>query len=288
MGLLEGIIAFLNLLGFKYNKTDITSSEDVNISISGDDNKVTVDKSKHVHINLDIRDALEKYPDETKRFIRSLIQEDDLDKIIESTTDGEVKELRSYEARAGHLDLVANLVDNIPPTDVYILRASLYIRALYLEGKSEGIGKLKEDIGQRWGQRGRNIANLCSAGYFENLIIPVLKGEMKLPYPHESFHEFYNSVVHETAYSVFVPSMMTDKDLEDKIISQGNRNENEYNRSYVNIHAIGKDNVKRVYKVIEKLKRSDTFFSFSELINTDPNEEIIYAKLIFTKVLPTS
>ena len=113
MTFIEGLIAFLNLLGFKYNKTEIDESENVNVTISGDNNQVTtnvsIDKSKQVNISLNIVEALKSHPKETKKFIRHLIKYEEVGKILEISTDSQVEAIKRSESTPGHLDIVNQL-----------------------------------------------------------------------------------------------------------------------------------------------------------------------------------
>lgn len=157
--------------------------------------------------------------------------------------------------------IIDQLKGEIPIEDIPKIRAANYVRNRF-NSKSGGVGRLKEDIGHRWGQRGRNITNLMTAGYFENYIIPVLKGEIAKPIPSITFSEFYEIVVNETAFSIFVPKAITEEELKTQIIHQSIRNVEEFNRDYISIHALVRSNVDKVKTVVSVLQNDKRFLDF--------------------------
>ena len=78
--------------------------------------------------------------------------------------------------------------NKIPHKDYLVLRDSLFLRReFFIKKKSPGtITSYKLDIRNRFGIRGVNIANLCTAGYFEKLIMPLFGEHSK-----EDFEYYY-------------------------------------------------------------------------------------------------
>ncbi|MDD5657507.1 MAG: hypothetical protein PHF00_09675 [Elusimicrobia bacterium] len=141
-------------------------------------------------------------------------------------------------------DIVEALRGCIGHADITALRAALYIRAMHRAHKD--ISNLKESVVISYGERGRKICNLCSAGYFETMIVPLLR-EMRVS-PEFQVSEFkrrYDLIVEEEAFSLFVHGGMSAASLGRDIVAKLERNKS-YGKHYVNIHAIGSTNIDTV------------------------------------------
>jgi hypothetical protein len=99
--------------------------------------------------------------------------------------------------------------DIIPQTDLQALSASMFIREKFRN--DEQIKDLKRDIIMRFGDRGRNISNLCSAGYFEEFLIPLYNSDK------DKFFEIYEDLIKNSMLAVFVSSRMNADDIPTEI-----------------------------------------------------------------------
>lgn len=162
----------------------------------------------------------------------------------------------------------------IPPTDLVILRASLYIRDVFNRGNS--VENLKNGITQRYGVRGCNITNLCSAGYFESLIKPLYEEMFIQPtFSSEKFLSRYEVIVTQLPFAVFVNRNMSVTALEKEVRAKMVMNK-KYGIKHLNIHGIGENNVEKIQDLLKKLK--DQFTSIPEI---DSERNFITVKISF-------
>lgn len=124
----------------------------------------------------------------------------------------------------------------IPKNDYYALKMSLYLRDQQKKGRV--INQYKENIRERFGERGANIANLCSAGYFEGEFLPLLYNSV----PKESFQEYYEIVIEKKARALFVHRDMGLEDLE-KEFNLMLEKALKYHITEFRIHGLGTQNV---------------------------------------------
>lgn len=145
--------------------------------------------------------------------------------------------------------------------DLSALKLSLFIRSEAQAGRN--IREYKEDIKNRFGERGTVIANLCSANYFENEFIPLylqmLRGE---------FIDYFEKVVSEKIRALFVHSGMSVKNIIDEIermVSKGIK----YHMDDFKIHGIGATNLTNINECVAELieQGSDKYFIKRTYIN---------------------
>lgn len=94
----------------------------------------------------------------------------------------------------------------IPGQDLRALQVSMFLRVKALRGRN--IYGDKNDIRLWFGKRGAHIANLCSAGYFENEFMQMHKTETT-----EDFNTYYELAVGQEARALFVHTQMSSKEL---------------------------------------------------------------------------
>lgn len=119
------------------------------------------------------------------------------------------------------------------------------------------VDKLYNQLEKHYPKKGRKVANLIKAGYFDELIIPMI-GVCKNLHGDkykEKFREFYNNILTFFPTAIFVNSEITEEILEEEI----------YKRlklktiPMIRIHSMGKENIIKVEKVIEKIKEKLKF-----------------------------
>ena len=108
--------------------------------------------------------------------------------------------------------LIGYYADKLPAGDLVILKASLYLKSVLSNG-GETIS-IKNDIAKRFGARGRNISNLCSANYFNTVIRTVYESMSKAKdFKIEMFWKEYNFIVDIYPFAVFVNVGMGEKEI---------------------------------------------------------------------------
>lgn len=260
----------------------LSSSKNIKLRISGKGkHKVNLDKSTKIYnvtINvLSLTDASQK--ELVQEVLKEYVHGNGGQPLIADETSEGIKDFLLTEESTDVNKIINSIKEFIPEEDIRIIRAANHVNRKFKE-RVGSVDRLKEDIGFRWGQRGRDITNLLTAGYFENYIVPVLTGKVETPFPKLSRAKFYEIVVNEKAFSVFVPKGITDEELKTKIINQSIRNVEEYSRNYVNIHALGVINVRKVKNVIKELAETEQFYNFVLYSHINKNNKV-FIQLFF-------
>jgi len=217
-----------------------------------------LDKNEIIRVQGIIRDAVDKD--------RIPLLQDDTQKLLE--------DFKHVDSESVSQNLTAYFKGKIPATDIEALRQSIYVKAVSDRGGD--IQKLKRDITARYGNRGKNICNLYSAGYFTSQIQPMYEEMISQPdFSPSDFNTAYEMIVIESPYAVFINREMANesavKEVRDRIDTA-----KKYGIRYLNIHGIGEANVDKIVFILEKL-RSD--FSLPEEIKRQGN--VIVVKIQF-------
>lgn len=164
----------------------------------------------------------------------------------------------------------------MPSSDIPILKSCLYLQEKFEEGgKEEFVAKLKRDIVERFGDRGAKIANLCSAKYFDNFIVPLFT-DLKDSHAPQQLTAIYNLIIEQSVFAVFVSSMVRGDKLKKKIIEKIESNRR-YGIKFVNVHGIGKENVTKIIKILDSIKTENP----GSKINVSTGERTINARISF-------
>lgn len=127
----------------------------------------------------------------------------------------------------------------LPPDDFLALKMSLFLRSELNKGRG-GIDVLKKDIRDRYGDRGTNIANLCTGKYFEHELMPLWSAVSK-----EEFVKYYEIVVGKKGRALFVHSEMSIGELGSSF-EEMLRKAVKYGLRTFHVHAMGRTNVDTV------------------------------------------
>lgn len=185
-----------------------------------------------------------------KKILKESVLNEDYS-LIEETSQNLLQEFWQVDSSAANQELLKRLRTHIPVDDFKALRASLLLRARYLS--TGDIGYLKEDIIRMYGKRGGVIANMCTAGYFEEMIVPILNGiEGRPGFTEEAFNRLYETIIAEHGFALFVTASMTAKKVE-KAVGEKIETNKRYGLGYVSIHGIGKANIKKIRQSVENL-----------------------------------
>jgi hypothetical protein len=145
----------------------------------------------------------------------------------------------------------------IPPEDVPLLRASLFLRTRYQAGIA--VDEMKGQIVRVYGPRGRNFANLCTAGYLEDWFWPIYE-ELQRAYPDDpdlckaKFRGLYNSIVNDLPWTEFVSAHVSKNVIAQEIAEKMKRNV-ELGVRYLNVHGLGEANVKKVMALLPEIQK---------------------------------
>ncbi|MFO7710347.1 MAG: hypothetical protein R6V53_01125 [Candidatus Woesearchaeota archaeon] len=263
---------FEKLKTFLETRINIKNNNLINLNINIERNPqkeaVVIDHSKSTcHINLDkLKDEeIKKLREITKDYIQEdniLLEENALDLLLEL-----------YQFKKSSNIALEFFQGIIPPKDFQTLRAAMFIRQKFKKGQP--ISDLKRDIIMRFGDRGKNICNLTTAGYFEEFLIPLYNSDNK-----ETFDEIYNDLVESSMLAIFVNSGMYAKDIPGEIKRKINISK-KYGFKFIHIHGIGQRNIDTIYQFIEENKETG-LFNVEKIRYSNPKEHILIAELILT------
>jgi len=174
---------------------------------------------------------------------------------------------------------MAFLLPMIPQEDVPLLQACLFLRRRF--NSNQPVDDLKRQIVQSYGPRGRNLANLCSAGYLETWFKPV-HAMLSESYPEDPaqvrnlFLKLYNHLLVELPWTVFVCSSTNKKKLALSLIQKLKHNASNGVR-FLNIHGLGEQNAKKISSILLEVQNS----SGARLVKLEQDGARIFARLEF-------
>lgn len=169
---------------------------------------------------------------------------------------------KEYESGSEYKNILAFFNGILSKEDFLALKMALFIRSEKEKGKN--VAGLKKDIFNSLGERGANIANLCTAGYFENEFMPLYN-----IMPREQFEEYYELAVGKKARALFVHSGMGEHEMQvafDEMLEKALK----YHMADFRVHGLGVQNVATI----------KTFFSLRQ---AEPDNRFIVRR-IFEKI----
>ena len=253
MGWLDKLKALLNV---EFNSPLISVNIIKNSGNVSKDKEYIYDKEKG-----EIEIFYDHLNNEKKIKLQPIIKESFIEenKIFENKSLHLLKDLYEYQRSKDSDKVILNFFQSkIPKEDLEALEASLYLRKKFKERKE--VRGLKHDIITRFGDRGNNIANLCTAGYFENFFIPLYNSSQ------EGFKKIYDVVVGRGIMAVFVHSQMTKEEII-KNIKNKIEISKKYGLKFLHIHGIGETNMNTIKKFVEENK--NLFFFNKDIFEKD-------------------
>jgi hypothetical protein len=217
---------------------DITNSGTKNVY----KNKVSVNiQQLTIHVDKEDRNVKEQL----QTAIRSAVQ--DGVPVLEEQFSGRAEKYVLYSGNEP--DILQELLKELASQDGLLLKAAFYLRDVHRQGGN--VSELKRDIIDRYGERGRTVTNLCSAGYFETVIKPMLDELRAQPgYTSRVFQERFDSIVASYPFAVFVGITSTVGSVSKEIIQKIKTNRR-YGIHHLKLHAIGRSNSIVAQKVLE-------------------------------------
>lgn len=216
---------------------------------------ITIDKStKNINKSKTIEIGYNQYKDKLKPILKKALEERWT--IISKEASDLIKDEKQVKAIPKNKNLLEFFKDIIPPEDHTILRASVLIYEKFK--KNEEVSDLKHGLIQNYGRRGKNICNLYSAGYFGGFLKEVYEiMSQDSEFDVEAYNDFYQLVVTESPYAVFISKNMDNKEVKEIILVRIGKNK-KYGIKNFKIHGIGRDNCKKIRGVIEELENEMT------------------------------
>lgn len=198
------------------------------------------------------------------------------DLLIEATAQKTLEDFKQVDSHAENRTLLEYFKGKLPARDIEILRASFYLKTVYERG--DPVSHLKQDIINRYGERGRNISNLCTAEYFTSQIKPLYDEMYSQPnFSPDEFLKIYEIIVTESPYAIFINTMMSQGDVKREVHNKIEIDK-KYGIRYLNIHGIGKDNVEKITYLLKELTPK---LALPPEITRDASEKFIVVKIWF-------
>lgn len=136
----------------------------------------------------------------------------------------------------------------IPKHDLPILEIAILVKIKYQAG--ENVSIIKSQAVQRFGPRAGMICNLYSSDYFDTLVKPlyeaVANGEMGL----DEYLSTYETLVTESPLAMFVGVGTPAEKVKQRLVEKIETNK-AAEVGYLNIHGIGKQNVRLIERLLE-------------------------------------
>ncbi|MGD0336705.1 MAG: hypothetical protein ABSB18_06360 [Candidatus Omnitrophota bacterium] len=224
----------------------------LNVHITNVDNNQDVSydpETKTCNLNL------KNLGQDSKKEILSLDLLDEGRILLQDACKNTIEEFRSQEKSSETQERLKFLDKKIPPEDLNIWRAALYLKYCYnTKELNHKVSIIKYQIIQKYGDKGKNIANLCTAGYLEEWLIPSYD-KLKETLTDEDlakieFGKIYSNFVNQLPFTIFVSHVMTRDELRKEILRR-----KEFGIAFVNIHAIGDVNVLKVKAVVVDIEK---------------------------------
>lgn len=247
MGWFDKLKALINI---EFNKPLIN----VNVTRNSDNNlqkkKYIYDsEKKQLNLHYDLLSNEEKTT--VAEVFRERLEEGK--QILENKTSNLLEELLFFQKNKGTNEKILEFFKPIiPPDDLEALECSLYLRDAFLKGKN--VSLYKEDIRKRFGDRGNNIANLCTAGYFEGFLMPLYNNFQS------QFNELYGVIVGKSVLAIFVHSQMTELMIKNEFKHKMELSK-KYGLKFIHIHGIGEGNIKTIKKCIDENKEIFQYYN---------------------------
>lgn len=247
----------------------------VNISfLNKATNNIHIDQSTKT-IELDLSKLTSKQIQEISEHfipaIKEVLSQSDDFLIEEPKSEKQIQQIDSFANSKKNKKYIAFVTEQLPPQDVTLWISALMLRDKFEEGNSEKVRKIKKQMIQYAGPRGRNIANICNGGYLESHIIPLHEHLVGDQTNKKLFEEIYELIVNDHIFAIFVSQRSTEENLKTEILSKI-RKIKSYGWNKIHIHGIGKENVKMVKSVV--LSLSEEVEEINDIIEVSDSSHI--------------
>ncbi len=253
-----------SLFNIEINKPIIN----IEINKSQSDSKEYIYKESEKKLEIFLDNLSSEKKKQFKPFIRDAIDGDC--KLFEKETAELLDRLYQYKSNPGEDTKIKKFFENIIlPHDYEALESALYLRKEF--SNCRNISKLKKDIRRRFGDRGSNIANLCTAGYFEEFLQPLYNDSPNM------FKELYELIVDKGILAVFVHKNMSPDIISDQISTKIQTCQ-KYGIKFFHIHGLGKTNINTIKNFIEG--KRDFFKFFEKKIYESGDKDLIIVEIL--------
>jgi len=176
---------------------------------------------------------------------------EEIDAVIEKNAGERIRDIKEKADFSSTKELLAFYKPLISSEHYAALEAAVYIREIYVAGGS--VSELKQDLVKRLGPIGRNITNLCTAGYFDDYfrkLYDEMDGDEQSK--KAKYKEHFEKLVAVSPFAIFVHAGMSENELVMAYRAKLDQHER-YGIKFLNIHGIGRENVSKILPLTEKL-----------------------------------
>lgn len=217
--------------------------------------------SKDIYINIDFLSDSEK--DYLKKYLFEKFNSDTVYFIRDEKLPLLERLYRYISNDSEDRDLLIFFKGKISDFDLAALELSLFIRREFFY--KHNLNDLLNDIYVKYGVRGKLIANLCTAGYFDQLLKPLYENSAPT---HDQFYEMYNHLLDGNVYALFVNNKMNKNQIKTEIIRRIELGR-KYGLKQIHVHGIGRTNINKIKSVLNK-----TFLKqYTLLLNVKEDKE---------------
>ncbi len=171
--------------------------------------------------------------------------------LLEDNSNDTINDFESKASKRSNKTILEFYKDKILDKHLRALEASLYLKEVFESGSD--ISKLKKQIISKFGDDGRNICNLCSAGYFEGYIKEVYNDfAFSNDFVPKKFMDYFDIILKTSPFAIFVSREMTEIELSG-LINHKLDTHKKYGIKFLAVHGIGANNVKKIRKIIDSL-----------------------------------
>lgn len=190
------------------------------------------------------------------------------EEILESVID--------YANEDPHAQIIDTFSGKIPARDLTVLKLALFLR----DEKEKGhpIDQFKQEIWEKFGERGAYISSLCNSGYFEEEFTKAANEMTDI-----EFDNYYDSMVDKELKAIFVHSGLKAAGFRDKFEDTLLR-ARKFNIPSFRIHGFGSWNVKLITTFFDSYENDDDGlwdeFSINPIEQTQYPPSVIYEIII--------
>ena len=203
--------------------------------------KCEIDSTKNV-ITLNLNKLSYKEKTTLEKIFKDYFNED-VFYFVEESNLNLLERLYSYKNKED-IKILDTLKSILSSSDWNALRDSLFLRNEFIN-QNGNLRPLKLDIINRYGERGNVISNLCTAGYFEQVMIPLCKKSIT------DFWHYYGIAVDKGIVALFVNNKMSIAKIRGEITHKLT-SAKKYGLEVMHIHGIGQKNIKKIQDFLDQ------------------------------------
>lgn len=164
--------------------------------------------------------------------------------------------------------------EKIPQEDRSIWYSALILREQFSLGNKDEVNRLKTEMSISNPEKGRNIANLCSAGYLESHIMPLYNYLVNEKGNEELFLKIYKTIIVEFPFAVFVSQERSVENIQVEVKTKLDMVK-KYGWEKVSVHGIGETNVKKITEIAVEFQKNNADLKSVDISSFESQGKIV-------------